>query len=101
MLRVKRSVVAQFNTDVSFIASQAVARQQQAQHQQNGDSGDLGGDDAPADDAMAALERQARAPMGFVAASTGPEGGQKKDILPQVVAPVKNADEIDMDDEDL
>jgi pre-mRNA-splicing factor SYF1 len=28
-------------------------------------------------DAMAALERQARAPMGFVAASTGPEGGNR------------------------
>ena len=26
---------------------------------------------------MASLERQARAPQGFVAASTGPEGGQK------------------------
>jgi pre-mRNA-splicing factor SYF1 len=26
---------------------------------------------------MAALERQARAPMGFVAASSGPEGGNR------------------------
>lgn len=59
---------------MSFIASQALARQQQAS---NG-----AGDDSDADgtaDAMAALERQARAPQGFVAASTGPEGGNVKD----------------------
>jgi pre-mRNA-splicing factor SYF1 len=105
MLRVKRSVVAQFNTDVNFIASQAVARQQQLQQAQQAGGGDVdvGDEEAgEAGDAMAALERQARAPMGFVAASTGPEGGQRKEgATPKEVAPVKNADEIDMDDEDL
>ena len=37
----------------------------------------LNGDEPQAADPMAALERQAKAPMGFVAASTGPEGGSK------------------------
>ena len=42
---------------------------------------------------MAALERQARAPAGFVAASTGPEGGSQST---QQAAPV-NPDAIDLD----
>lgn len=80
MLRIKRSVQAQFNTDVSFIASQAVARQQAAGAGANGSvAGFNTNEDASvekADDAMASLDRQARAPVGFVAASTGPEGGK-------------------------
>jgi pre-mRNA-splicing factor SYF1 len=47
-------------------------------------------------DAMAALERQARAPAGFVAASTGPEGGDRK-----APAEVANPDAIDVDLDDL
>lgn len=49
-------------------------------------------------DAMAALERQARAPMGFVAASTGPEGGNRAPPAgeEQPAAPV-NPDAIDLD----
>jgi pre-mRNA-splicing factor SYF1 len=83
MLRIKRSVQAQYNTDVNFIASQALARSQQ---QTGGDDED--NEDA---DAMAALE-QARAPVGFVAASTGPQGGN---IQPAAAA--ANPDAIDMD----
>jgi pre-mRNA-splicing factor SYF1 len=89
MLRIKRSVQAQYNTDVNFIASQALARSQQ--------SPDGGLDDDQAD-AMATLERDARAPQGFVPASTGPQGGTV------TKAPVAaNPDSIDidgMDDED-
>ena len=104
MLRIKRSVQAQFNTDVNFIASQAVARQQ-AQNAQDGADGDEVDEDTPATDAMAALERQARAPMGFVAASTGPEGGNRpepsedegKENYGGVV--VRNEDEIDVDED--
>lgn len=52
---------------------------------------------------MAALERQARAPIGFVAASTGPEGGNRppppgQQQQPQPSAPV-NPDAIDLDDD--
>lgn len=86
MLRIKRSVQAQYNTDVSFIASQALARSQQRP-----EDGDNKGGEA---DAMAALERQARAPVGFVAASTGPQGGN---ITPQAKSAVDaNPDALDV-----
>lgn len=56
-------------------------------------------------DAMAALERQARAPVGFVAASAGPEGGNRpkaqesKDAAGVAGNGVKNDAEIDLDDD--
>lgn len=46
---------------------------------------------------MKALERQARAPAGFVAASTGPVGGDRPDKAPEV--PQQNDDEIDLGDD--
>ncbi|CAK3870106.1 Pre-mRNA-splicing factor syf1 [Lecanosticta acicola] len=98
MLRIKRSVQAQFNTDVSFIASQAVARQQAA-----GANGAANGEEAGQEkaDAMAALERQARAPMGFVAASTGPEGGNRPEAADAHGAQQKvvDANEIDIEED--
>lgn len=66
MLRIKRSVQAQYNTDVNFIASQALARSQQYP------GADENGEVV---DSMAALERTVNAPQGFVPASTGPQGG--------------------------
>ena len=50
-------------------------------------------------DAMAALERQARAPVGFVAASTGPEGGNRPPPAGQepTAAAAANPDAIDLD----
>jgi pre-mRNA-splicing factor SYF1 len=83
MLRIKRSVQAQYNTDVNFIASQALARSQKVLE------GDLADDQI---DAMAALEREARAPVGFVPASTGPQGGL---VAQEAVA--SNPDAIDVD----
>lgn len=49
---------------------------------------------------MAALERQARAPVGFVAATTGPEGGNRPPPSGEAppAAPA-NPDAIDLDDE--
>lgn len=111
MLRIKRSVQAQFNTDVSFIASQAVARQQQQQQRQgegmNGDLDEAEGVDEEVGgekvDAMAALERQARAPMGFVAASSGPEGGNRPPPKDGDDGGgggvVRNEDEVDIDED--
>ena len=84
MLRVKRSVQALKNTDVNNIAQQALARSQQVAE------GDVSQDDV---DAMAALEREARAPVGFVAASSGPQGGN----LPSATTAAANPDEIDVD----
>ncbi|EAW17609.1 mRNA splicing protein SYF1 [Aspergillus fischeri NRRL 181] len=105
MLRIKRSVQAQYNTDVNFIASQAIARsQQRAQEGGKEREGEEADTDASKEraDAMAALERQARAPVGFVAASTGPEGGNRPpppgQQQPQPSAPV-NPDAIDLDDD--
>ncbi|OBT41840.1 pre-mRNA-splicing factor syf-1 [Pseudogymnoascus sp. WSF 3629] len=84
MLRIKRSVQAQYNTDVNFIASQALARSHASPNGKGDDSHE---------DAMAALERETRAPVGFVAASTGPPQG-KIAAEPAVVA---NPDAIDVD----
>jgi len=91
MLRIKRSVQAQYNTDVNFIASQALARGQQKPADSAGEE-----DLEDKDGAMEALEREARAPQGFVAASTGPIGGNA-DAAPAVAA---NPDAIDLDMED-
>ncbi|KFH42325.1 Pre-mRNA-splicing factor-like protein [Hapsidospora chrysogenum ATCC 11550] len=84
MLRIKRSVQAQYNTDVNFIASQALARSQRA--------ADTSGA-AEGGDAMSALEKQLRAPQGFVAASTGP----KDEISAPATAIPSNPDAIDID----
>lgn len=100
MLRIKRSVQASFNTDVSFIASQAVARQQAMLDQNGGgdedDEVEMGAEKA---DAMAELERQARAPVGFVAASSGPEGGNRPARQEGDGGAVRNEDEIDVDED--
>ena len=50
---------------------------------------------------MANLERQARAPVGFVAASSGPEGENRpKQVGIPVAAEVANPDAIDVDLDD-
>lgn len=46
---------------------------------------------------MAALERQARAPVGFVAASTGPEGGNRPPPPGEQPSAPVNPDAIDLD----
>lgn len=93
MLRIKRSVQAQYNTDVNFIASQALARSQQ--RPEVGADGGEDGNVNPDADAMAALERQARTPVGFVAASSGPEGGNVP--KPKQAAPIANPDALNVD----
>lgn len=91
MLRIKRSVQAQFNTEVSYIAAQ-MAKQENGNEEAE--------EEAPAD-AMAAAERQAgggaKGPA-FVASTQNPE----KEPEQQPSAPAANADEIHIsDDEDL
>ncbi|KAL4741967.1 Pre-mRNA-splicing factor syf1 [Aspergillus similis] len=101
MLRIKRSVQAQYNTDVNFIASQAIARSQQRAPEGEEAAAPAERDmDTETADAMAALERQARAPIGFVAASTGPEGGNRAPPAGQApVAAPANPDAINLDDD--
>lgn len=96
MLRVKRSVQALFNTDVSFVATQAVSR---AQGGMSG--GDDDADTPEGQDAMARLEAQSRTLSGFVSASTGPQGGnipreEQQQQAGQDLAADPN--EIDLDD---
>lgn len=82
-----------YSTDVNFIASQALARtQQQPETPENGANGTTENNQV---DAMAALERQARAPLGFVPASSGPEGGNIKSIEPKIQE-VANPDALDL-----
>ncbi len=97
MLRIKRSVQAQYNTDVNFIASQALARSQQRPGERDNEDGE--GESNEQADAMAALERQARAPVGFVAASTGPQGGNIPPSEKPAVAANPDALDVDLDDE--
>jgi pre-mRNA-splicing factor SYF1 len=91
------------STDVNFIASQAIARQQAQESLNAGADGENASDiDPEKADAMAALERQARAPVGFVAASAGPEGGNRpkpKESEATAGNGVKNDAEIDLDDD--
>ena len=96
MLRIKRSVQAQYNTDVNFIASQALARSQRRPEDIEHEDGR--GELAEQADAMSALERQARAPVGFVAASTGPQGGNT--ATPENLAVAANPDALDVDLDD-
>jgi pre-mRNA-splicing factor SYF1 len=88
MLRIKRSVQAQYNTDVNFIASQALARSQQHPDVEL---------DEDQVDAMAVLEREARAPQGFVPARTG-----RQTAIVTEISVAANPDAIDVDgmDED-
>jgi len=88
MLRIKRSVQAKFSTDVSFIASQAVARSQQAVEQGGAET------NGEVADTMAQLERQAKAPAGFVAAT---DTAPKVPAKPLEEAPTHNPDAIDLD----
>lgn len=82
-----------FSTDVNFIASQALARtQQQLDIPENGTKDTTENNQV---DAMAALERQARAPLGFVPASSGPEGGNIKSTQPKIQE-VANPDALDL-----
>ena len=97
MLRIKRSVQAQYNTDVNFIASQALARSQHRPEDRDNEDGE--GEPDEQADAMAALERQARAPVGFVAASTGPQGGNIPPPEQSAVAANPDALDVDLDDE--
>ncbi|KAF2395661.1 pre-mRNA-splicing factor syf1 [Trichodelitschia bisporula] len=85
MLRIKRSVQAKFNTDVNFIATQAIMRA----HVQDHATGEAAS--AEKVDAMAALERQARAPVGFVAATEGNVNGKREEETSA------NPDAIDLD----
>ncbi|KAF3902995.1 hypothetical protein ABW20_dc0107118 [Dactylellina cionopaga] len=97
MLRIKRSVQAQYNTDVNFIAAQAVARKEAKSGGAPLDETD-GNATNGTRDAMQALDKELRAPMGFVPAKSGGvvggQGAPKDQITLQTTA---NPDAIDID----
>ena len=85
MLRIKRSVQTQYNTDMGYIAAEAANGQKT-----NGDVHTNGETDG---DAMASLDRLAKAPMGFVPSSKGPQGGNiHQDKQPPAVTITPDAD---------
>jgi len=91
MLRIKRSVQAQYNTDVGYVAASAQAGAPPAVTAAV-DNGD----------AMAALERSV--PLaGFVESSTGPVGGgaqpERIEAAP-ADRPMDNPDAIELGDDD-
>lgn len=109
MLRIKRSVQAQFNTDVSYIAASALASAQQNQAQrgaQGSSNGHVREDDVDASDPMARVEAASRSAgarqTAFVAASTAASGARSADTT---IGDVAKNDEVvggdDQDDQDL
>jgi pre-mRNA-splicing factor SYF1 len=97
MLRIKRSVQAQFNTEASYLAAQAMAARQGAGAIDNSD------EEAARADPMAAAERQANGVQGpaFVAATQteGLRGAEEPTSMQTLQA---NVDEIHIsDDEDI
>jgi pre-mRNA-splicing factor SYF1 len=88
MLRVKRSVQAQFNTEASYLAAQSIASKQSA---------DANMDAAPADP-MAAAEKAAGGAPAFIAAKSNPVKAPES----AVAGAEANAEEIHIsDDEDM
>ncbi|KAF8630356.1 hypothetical protein AX15_002923 [Amanita polypyramis BW_CC] len=90
MLRIKRSVQAQFNTEVSYLAAQTVAARQGTEQQE----------EPVPQDAMAAAEKQANAGPAFVSATkstrpTAKENGARAD------SQQANADEIRIDEDGM
>ena len=96
-VRLTTSKLTSYSTDVNFIASQALARSQQRPEESA--EGDDDANDVADADAMAALERQARAPQGFVPASSGPEGGNVSQQTELTVIENPDALDVDLDDE--
>ncbi|KAJ3802386.1 hypothetical protein GGU11DRAFT_9056 [Lentinula aff. detonsa] len=96
MLRIKRSVQAQFNTEASYIAAQTMAAQQGTRQ-----VSDNTVEEAP--DAMAAAEREVGNVPSFVAAKqTGLHPGPVSDATSASAVAPANADEIHIsDDEEL
>ncbi|KAH9004910.1 spliceosome complex protein [Lactarius hatsudake] len=97
MLRIKRSVQAQFNTEASYLAAQALAARQGAAKSAEEDV---------ASDPMAAAERQlggGKVGPSFVSAKQQAALKDGEDAPPQPASPqdVGNADEIHISDEDI
>lgn len=98
MLRIKRSVQAQFNTEASYLAAQMAAKEGTA-----GTKDTTGLDAMPPADAMAAAERAANGGSGktpaFVSAKSS-TNVREQEALEAVPASNENEDEIHISDDD-
>jgi len=92
MLRIKRSVQAQFNTEASYLAAQALGTIPESKEPDEGQ------------DAMAAAENQAYAgtdgPAFVAAKQTGNVQPQSEESAQPAAAEVVNADEIRISDDE-
>lgn len=94
MLRIKRSVQAQFNTEASFLAAQAMAARQ-------GSSKGVETAATEVADPMAAAEKEAGASSGFVAARHATQTNEVEEASPEAGG-AQNEEEIHIsDDEDM
>lgn len=90
MLRIKRSVQAQFNTEASYLAAQTISARQGAKKVE---------ESSEVPDAMAAAEKQAFNGPAFVAAKkTQAPSDEAADALP---AEATNSEEIQISDDEL
>lgn len=95
MLRIKRSVQAQFNTEASYLAAQTLSAQQNGTSEQSSAA-------QPADP-MAAAEQQAKGPAFVAAKKTalpGPDEDQTSSVADLAPRQADNADEIHISDEE-
>jgi len=95
MLRIKRSVQAQFNTEASYLAAQTLSAKQ------NGTSEVPSA--AQAADPMAAAEQQAKGPSFVAAKKTAlprPDGDEASPVPASASQQVDNAEEIHISDEE-
>ncbi|KAI5900186.1 protein prenylyltransferase [Schizophyllum commune H4-8] len=88
MLRLKRAVQAQFNTEASYLAAQTVSASAASANAQGEDGAAAAGEDA-----MAAAERAAVKGPAFVSASSNP-------VKEAEAKPVENAEEIHISDDE-
>ena len=100
MLRIKRSVQAQFNTEASYLAAQTIAASASGAQKKADD------DQAVESDPMAIAERQAQGGArqpAFVAATKTAlhKPAEEEGADAKAAAPVANADEIQIDDDEF
>jgi pre-mRNA-splicing factor SYF1 len=92
MLRIKRSVLAQFNTDSHYIGTQAEELKNKLRQGQDIDKDQ----DSERETAMSMLEKQTNAPLGFVASTDSTQKEQYSSPLQE-----SNPDKIDIDIDDM
>lgn len=110
MLQIKRSVVASFNTDANYIATQIALAQNGGAGRATADGGDVDmngsddDDDADGKDAMTRLEGRRTAPIagfvpGGIQGAKVPEKLTNEEQAKDDTLMIKNPDEIDLDDD--